>query len=44
MGPDRDGCKGQQVKNENRGSGDIAVSMGGREKLIVWEVRCFLLA
>lgn len=39
MGANRDGSKWQQVKNESEGSGDIAISAGGRERVTVWEVR-----
>lgn len=39
MGPNRDGSKQQQVKNESEGSGDIALSAGGKERVSVWEAR-----
>lgn len=38
-GPNRDGFTREQVKNESEGSGEIAVSAGGGERLTVWEVR-----
>ena len=44
MGPDRDSSKWQQVKNENKGSGDNAVGAGGRDRLTVGDARHFLLA